>query len=92
MNRNFAETVGLQALGWIAARDDLFEAFLAASGAAVADLRSRAADPAFLAAVLDFLLQSDATVLEFADEAGLAPEAAMQAADVLAGGAAAHWT
>ena len=92
MQRNFAETLAIQALGWIAARDDLFEAFLAASGAAVTDLRAGAADPAFLAAVLDFLLQSDEVVLAFAADVGVAPEAAMQAAAVLAGPAARHWT
>jgi hypothetical protein len=92
MNRNSAETLAIQALGWIAARDDLFAAFLGASGAAVADLRARAADPVFLAAVLDFLMQSDEVVLAFAAETGVAPEAAMQAAAVLAGPAARHWT
>ncbi|PKP69310.1 MAG: DUF3572 domain-containing protein [Alphaproteobacteria bacterium HGW-Alphaproteobacteria-4] len=92
MNRNSAETVGIQALGWLAAQDDLFMAFLAASGASVAELRVRAADPEFLAAVLDFLLQDDAQVLAFAEASGLAPEAALHAAAVLSGPAGAHWT
>lgn len=92
MHRNSAETLAIQALGWIAARDDLFTAFLAASGAAVADLRALAADPVFLAAVLDFLMQNDEVVLAFSAEVGVAPEAAMQAAAVLAGPAARHWT
>lgn len=92
MDRNSAETVGIRALGWLAAQDDLFAAFLAASGAAVAEVRARAGDPAFLAAVLDFLLQNDEYVLAFADAAALAPEVPMQAAAALAGSAGAHWT
>lgn len=85
MSRVSAETVGFSALGWIAAQDEVFAAFLGASGASTAEVRSRVADPAFLTSVLDFLLQSDAWVIDFASSAGLAPEAPMQARVALGG-------
>ncbi|WP_372840695.1 DUF3572 domain-containing protein [Phaeovulum sp.] len=92
MKQDSAETLAIQALGWIAADDDIFTTFLSASGAAVADLRALASDPAFLAAVLDFLLQDDKWVQGFAAAAGISPELPIQAAAVLAGPGAAHWT
>ncbi len=87
-----AETTALRALGWLVGNDDLLPAFLAASGADLADLRARAAEPGFLASVLDFLLTEDAHVLAFCDATGLAYDAPMQARIVLAGNDRRHWT
>jgi hypothetical protein len=87
-----AETVALEALGWIAGNDDLLPVFLGASGASEADLRAGAGDPAFLGAVLEFLCMDDAWVIAFCDARGLAytdPQAARQA---LPGGGEVHWT
>jgi hypothetical protein len=50
------------------------------------------ADPEFLGFVLDFVLGSDAAVLDFAAHAGLRPDEPALARAVLAGPAAAHWT
>jgi hypothetical protein len=50
--------------------DDLVEVFLGSSGASLDDLRARAAEPEFLASVLDFILMDDAWVLECADALG----------------------
>lgn len=92
MTREQAETVALQALGHIASDDALMGAFLMATGADITDLRRRAAEPAFLGAVLDFLLQEDARVLDFAEGAGLAPTVPATARAALPGGEAWHWT
>ncbi|MDN5787376.1 DUF3572 domain-containing protein [Pseudorhodobacter sp.] len=87
-----AETVALQALGWLAANEDLLPVFLGASGASVSDLTKGAAQPAFLASVLDFILMDDAWVIGFCDAAGLRYEAPMQARAVLPGGEQINWT
>jgi len=92
MQQEFAEEVGLKALGWIAADDELLGVFLGASGASAADLRARAADPEFLASVLEFLTMDDAWIARFCDDHGLAYEVPMQARFALPGGAQVHWT
>ena len=62
-----AEVLALKALGWLASNEDLLPTFLGSTGASEADLRARAADPAFLGAVLDFLMMDDAWVVGFCD-------------------------
>jgi len=90
--RENAETVALQALGWLAAHEDLLPVFLGASGASLSELRGRAADPEFLGAVLDFLLMDDAWVKEFCTNAGLPFSRPAEARAALPGGAQMHWT
>lgn len=87
-----AEVVGLQALAWVAADEGRLAAFLAATGADIGALRTRAADPSLLAAVLDFVLQDDRTVLAFAAAQDLPPQAAAAARAALPGGDLPHWT
>jgi len=67
MQQNSAETIALQALGWLAGNDALLPVFLGATGASEADLRERATEPEFLGAVLDFLMMDDAWVVAFCD-------------------------
>lgn len=92
MQRDSAETLALQALAHLAGDDDLLAAFLAQTGAGMAELRRGAADPAFLGAVLDFILQEDGRVLGLAAAAGVAPERVAQARAALPGGQQHHWT
>ncbi len=92
MTRDLAETLALQALGWLLGQDELLPGFLSASGAAPGDLGRLAREPEFLAAVLDFLLQEDGMVMAFCDAAGLRYEAPMQARVLLPGGPGPHWT
>ncbi len=87
-----AETVALQALGWLAAQDELLPVFMGASGASEADIRTRAADPDFLGAVLDFLVMDDAWVIAFCDATGLAYTEPQVARQALPGGGQVHWT
>jgi uncharacterized protein DUF3572 len=92
MNREQAETVAIQALGWLAGQEDLLGTFLGASGANVNDLKQMARDSAALGAVLDFILMADEHVTGFCDAAGLPYELPMQARQFLPGGAAVNWT
>ena len=92
MKQESAETIGLQALAWLAGNDEIFPVFLGSSGASAADLKARAADPAFLAAVLDFILLDDAWVMGFCDSAGLGYDAPMRARQSLPGGGEVNWT
>jgi hypothetical protein len=93
MNRQeSAETIALQALGWLAGNDDLMPVFLGATGASVNELAKSVKDPAFLGSVLDFLVMDDAWVMAFCDAANLPYEAPMQARVALPGGEQINWT
>jgi len=92
MTPDFAETIALRALAWIAANDELLPVFLGASGASEADLREGAHDPAFLAALLDFITMDDTWVKQFCDTAGLDYHAPLSARAALPGGGDVHWT
>ena len=87
-----AETVAVQALGWLASQDDLYGQFLGATGASAASVAEAAGKPEFLAAVLDFVLMDDAWVIAFCDEAGIGYGLPMQARSALPGGQMVHWT
>jgi len=92
MQREFADLVGIRALGWLAGNDDLLPVFLGSTGASVDDLRTAAGNPAFLGSILDFLMMDDAWVVAFCDSAGLPYEAPMQARQALPGGDEVNWT
>ena len=92
MQSEVAHVLALQALGWIAAEDEVFPVFLTATGANLGDLRTRATDPDFLAAVLDFLMQDDRWVVAFCDAQGQPYTAPQAARAALPGGAVMDWT
>lgn len=87
-----AETLALNALGWLVANEELLPVFLGASGAAEGDLRARAAEPEFLASVLDFLVMDDAWIMAFCDATGTPYEAPLRARAALPGGMQVNWT
>ena len=80
------ETLALRVLARIAMADDLMPRFLALSGLDLAALKARAADPALLGGVLDFVLFDEALVLRLADELEVKPEAFARARARLPGG------
>ena len=71
--REVAEIVAVQALSFIAGDPERLGAFLAESGIGPETLRTAAADPRFLASVLDFVMRDDATVKAFASASQLHP-------------------
>ena len=78
-----AEFVAIQALSFLASDPERLGLFLTESGIGPQTLRTAAADPKFLAGVLDFIVRDDATVKAFADASQLTPEAVSNAREVL---------
>lgn len=83
--REAAESVAIQALTFIAEDPEEIGRFLALSGLGPESLRAAAAEPAFLAGVLDHLLGDERLLLAFAGRAGLAPAEVGRARELLAG-------
>lgn len=92
LSKDAAETIGLKAVAWLAANDELFPVFMGATGASEADFRSGLQDPVFQGSVLDFLMMDDAWVIEFCDAQGMDYTTVMQARATLPGGGEMHWT
>jgi hypothetical protein len=86
MTRETAETLAIEALAWLAGNDELLPVFLGSTGASPADLRERAAEPDFLAGVIEFLMMNDEWVLSFAAASGRKPEILSEARRALSGG------
>jgi hypothetical protein len=71
--REAAEIVAIQALSFIAGEPGRLGLFLAETGIGPETLRTAAADPKFLASVLEFVMRDDATVKAFAETSKLHP-------------------
>jgi hypothetical protein len=80
-----ARSLAVSALAFIAADSDRLNRFLSLTGLGPDNLRTAAADPAFLGSVLDYLVGDEALLLEFAADAGLKPEAVARAHAALRG-------
>ena len=74
-----ARSLAVRALGFIAADPDRLDRFLGLTGLGPHNLRTAAADPAFLSSVLDYLAADEALLVAFAADAGLEPEAVARA-------------
>jgi hypothetical protein len=81
--REVAEIVAVQALSFVASDPERLGVFLAETGIGPETLRSAAADPHFLAGVLDFVLRDDVTVKAFAAASELDPATIAAAREVL---------
>ena len=81
--REVAEIVAIQALSFVAGDPERLGMFLAETGIGPETLRSAAADPRFLAGVLDFVLRDDATVKAFAAASELDPTTIAAAREAL---------
>ena len=81
--REVAEIVAIQALSFLASDPERLGQFLTETGIGPQTLRSSAADPKFLAGVLDFIMRDDATVQAFAGVSQLTPQAVAGAREVL---------
>jgi hypothetical protein len=79
------ETLALLALAHIAGDETLFARFFALSGLDEASLKARAAEPAVLGGVLDFVLGDERLVVALAQTFDVAPDAFARARRKLPG-------
>jgi len=84
--REAAESIAVQALTFLATEPTRLARFLAISGLEPDSIRAAAAEPGFLAGVLDHLGADEALLVAFAAEAGIAPADVDRARAALAGG------
>lgn len=82
-NPDSARSLAVSALGFIAADSDRLNRFLNLTGLGPHNLRTAAADPAFLSSVLDYLIADEQLLVAFAADARLKPEAVARAHEVL---------
>ncbi|SNR64642.1 DUF3572 domain-containing protein [Puniceibacterium sediminis] len=92
IGRERAEVIGLQAVAWLAANEELLPIFQGSTGASEDDFRRGLSDPVFQGSVLDFLLMDDAWIMAFCDTQSLGYELLMQVRAMLPGGEQVHWT
>ena len=85
INRKIAENLAIQALGFMASDPERLGAFLAATGIGPEMIRKAAAEPAFLAGVLDHVCGDEALLIAVAERAGVAPQDVEHAQAVLSG-------
>jgi hypothetical protein len=74
-----AEVLGLQALVWAIGEPDRAERLIAVTGLFPDDLRARAAEPAVLAAVFEYLESYEPDLIACAGALGVPPEALVRA-------------
>lgn len=80
-----AEILALKGLAFLANSDEPLDRFMALSGVGADQLRERADDPEFLAAVMDFLLSDEALLTIFCDNASIDPHDLQMARQALPG-------
>ena len=85
INRKIAENLAIQALGFMAGDPERLGAFLAATGIGPEMIRKAAAEPAFLAGVLDYVCADEALLVAVAEHAGVAPQDVEHAQAVMSG-------
>jgi hypothetical protein len=78
-----AEIVAIRALAFLAGEPQRLGQFLSESGIGPQTLRSSAADPKFLAGVLDFIMRDDDTVKAFSDFSQFPPPTIAAAREAL---------
>lgn len=68
----------MQFIAFLAEDEGRFERFVSLTGLGLADIRQRHTDPEFQALVLDYGLQDQSLVLEFAAHQGVQPNEVMK--------------
>jgi hypothetical protein len=85
IDREVAEAIGAQALGFLAGEPQRFARFLALTGVDLDEVRANAGSPELLAAVLAHLASDESLLLTFAAETHIAPEDIAPALAILQG-------
>lgn len=79
-----AETIGIDALSFLAGNSELLTRFLDLTGLSIEQLRTEATKPAFFVGLLDFILGHEPTLIDFANAAELDPSEVALARERLA--------
>ncbi len=77
--------LAVQALSFIAEEPQSLSRFLDTSGISADEIRTAAAEPGFLAGVLEYMLADETLLCAFADRAGFDPAAIAGALSALGG-------
>lgn len=85
MSLDDAETIALQALGFLADDPQRVSRFLALTGSDAGQLRAEAKNREFQAATLEYILGDESLLLAFCQEAGIDPVAIGPAYALLGG-------
>ena len=88
---NNSMAVGLQAVSYVISEDTLRDRFMAVSGVDSESIRERLSEPDFLVSVLDFLIQHEPDLIDFAESSKLPPEQVVGAWRSLGGGIGQEW-
>ncbi len=83
MQREAAQALAIQALGFIASDPALLPRFLAITGIEAGHIRAAAVQPGFMAGVLQFILAHEPTLLQFAQQADIDPAEVGRACNAL---------
>jgi hypothetical protein len=81
-----AETIALNALGFLADSPNGLELLMHQSGLDLSTIRKRAADREFMVAVLDFLMANEALLVDFCQSTQTEPQTVQMANYVLSRG------
>jgi Protein of unknown function (DUF3572) len=85
VNATYASELGIAALQFLAEDSERLRRFLDLSGLGPHNLRQAAAEPTFLASVLDHIMSDERLLVVFAQSQDLKPEAVARAREALAG-------
>ena len=80
-----AQEIATTALAHIAGEDDRMSRFLALTGLAPEDMRAASQNPGFFIAVLDYFMNYEPDLLEFAEKSKIDPQLVVDARQILAG-------
>lgn len=83
MDRERAETMAVEALGFLGRSPERLARFLEVTGLRPDGLRTAARTPGFLAGLMDYVAGEEELLLAFAEDAGVRPESVMQARHLL---------
>jgi hypothetical protein len=73
LSREEAESMAIDGLQYLASEPESLGRFLAVTGIGPGDLRAAAQDSGFLGGVLEFFMENEALLVDFADKAGVRP-------------------
>ncbi|NNF80032.1 MAG: DUF3572 domain-containing protein [Rhizobiales bacterium] len=85
VERQAAEILAINALGFLASDAERLGRFLAISGIGPESLRAGASDPQFLAGVVDYLLADESLLFMFAESQGIGVDEPQKARRALPG-------